>query len=627
MTITEEGHGIEMAGKRLSIVVNLIGRMEKGINGFNGIVEELKRLSEGDWEIVFVVDGIQWTSLPLYQMLFSLFPDSKYVVNEKECHLPAVLYNKGVESAAGEYITFFNLYTRETKKRIDMFLDFIDKNGNEDNLLYLRSDHDSPVFPSDQNRYGFLQIKNYYLLDDCFIRKECIDKLGKFNESPILQNEYDREFLLRASMYVSFVEIGNIFARTEKKIIYKEYMKVPNDITKRYLVRCNRPAFPNTTDEEINQDFVNDLNSSDYRKIAKYCKVLPQCNLPYHNKYKILILGGYWEYHHNQICFLDYLENLVGKGFATYYTAFDFSANEEDMDGNDLVIFTRCRSDRMLELIDYCRKKEIATIYMIDDNWMSIAKDYPAQGAIFVPGNPNYDNFIDAIGKCRTTWLFSDKLMEDLDGYARDFTKFRISVEPRIFETENRREKSDMLYIGFAGSLRWDDTAFRALARVANKYKNIKVVLVGNISPEQERLFRNQESIIKFGFMSYFMYARCVSELSPDLLIAPLSFTRTDASKCYNKYIESGIVQAACLYSKVEPYTQVVTEGVNGFFVDDEDENTWFSKLEEIVKDIPKLRNVQENVYRDIIENHTVEAVLVEFVEKIISVVEEKNDV
>lgn len=610
-----------MQKRKISIILSLIGRTELLINEFARIVQELQSLKES-YEVIIVSDGPHWQSLPMYQMLFTILPNTICVISENEMHLPAVLYNRGIRKATGKYLLFCNLHTEKIEYRIKLFNDWIENNGDTKDLLYIRSNNAS-IFPSDQNRYGFLQNENFYSLDDIFIKKDRISQIGLFNESPILQEHFDREFLIRASRNLNFTEIGLIQRNSKSNNEFIFRYNIPLNIIKRYIARCGISTLKGMSISAIDQSFVNDLKEDDYKKIKNYFTVVPQLDVPYTKKYKILILGGYWDFHHIQICFLNYLEHLAGKGFSTYYTAFEFSSTPEDIDGNDLVIFTRCRSDNMLSLINYCIKKNIPTIYMIDDNWMTIANDYPTKDSIFVPENPAYENFLEAVSKCKTTWVFTEKIIEDLDGYANHFTKFKISIEPNVFRTDNIRPKTNVLYVGFSGSLRYDDSAFRALARIANKHKNVCVILVGYLSPVQEKLFRNKENVIRAGFMSYPIYSKFMSKLNPDLLIAPLKDTRTDASKCCNKYIESAIVHAACVYSKVEPYTQVIKDGINGFFVENEDENSWFQKLDLILSDLPKLRKVQDTAYKDIITHYTVQSLIPDFTKKINSIVED----
>lgn len=182
--------------------------------------------------------------------------------------------------------------------------------------------------------------------------------------------------------------------------------------------------------------------------------------------------------------------------------------------------------------------------------------------------------------------------------------KFKISVDQRLFEVEKPRIRTDdTLYIGFSGSLRYDDSAFRALARYARRNGNVVVILVGILSDEQEALFKNVKTI-RVPFSSYKNYARKISMLAPDLLIAPLEDTHTMRSKCYNKYVESGIVGSACVYSHCQPYTDVICNGVNGYFVEDETQDGWYNTLQKfylIFQNLEMFRKISRKIFIKII--------------------------
>jgi glycosyltransferase involved in cell wall biosynthesis len=261
---------------------------------------------------------------------------------------------------------------------------------------------------------------------------------------------------------------------------------------------------------------------------------------------------------------------------------------------------------------------------MIDDNWFSVAKDYPDQGEIFVAGNENYDNFLEALNLCKTTWLFNDLLREDAIAYTRNVQKFTIAIDPRMFECKSPRNRTDNeILIGFSGSLRWSDCAFRALARVARRYKNVRLVLIGDLSPNQENLFKGL-SPIRLPKTSYVEYARNIARIGPDLLIAPLEKTHTDQSKCFNKFLENSIVGAAGIYSRTKPYIDVVIDGYNGFFVDNETDENWYIKLTEVLSDIPHLREVQRQAKKDVLERFTIKKLSGLFADKLVHVIEDE---
>ncbi len=608
---------------QLSVVLALFGQYENLIDEFDKKVNELELLGS-NIEIIIVSDGSEWTYSPLYQMLPLIIKSVKTVVLEDETHLPAILCNEGLKIATGEYILFTYLQGYNINTVVQLFLNAMPKDTN---VLCIRNSSANTlgVFPSSQNRYGFLQIDKFYMLDEIIIKTDIIKRMQGFNTIALLQKDFEREAMLRLSKDMDFEEIGIIERKKGdlKKYPFRLNFCNNQDLIDRYIIRNLRPAFIDISSDIINQNFANDLNVEDENLFFNFSGKKSDANLENGKKHKIMVLGGLWEYHHNQICFFNYFENLVGQGFCTYNTKFEYNVTENDIADYDLVIFSRCRSDNAIRLIEFCNKRNIPSIYMIDDNWITIANDLPKYGSIFVKGNSNYDNFIKAIENCKTTWLFNDILAKDIEPYARNITKFSISIEPKLFKPSSNKNDKYKIKIGFSGSLRSEDMAFKALSKLANEKKYLSIVLIGIVSESQRKLFEGCE-IEEVGFSSYGLYAKNISKIRPDLLIAPLSKTRTERSKCYNKYVESAIVHAACLFSKTEPYTYVINDGINGFFVEEDTENGWYKKLKSIVEDIDTLRNVQENAYNDVIQKYTVESLLPEFVNKIENIIEKE---
>ena|GEM_PF-2123464 len=606
---------------KLSVILALFGQYENLVDNFDKKIDELKSL-DSKTEIIIVADGNEWTYNPLFQMLPILLQRAKIIVTENETHLPAFLYNEGLKKVNSEYILFTHLYGENIYDICNIYYNTL---PHMSEVLYIRNESKNilGIFPSNQNRYGFAQIDRFYDLDTIITSLNVIKKINGFNPIPLLQKDFDRELILKLSKIRDFEEIGviNSHNKSFNNYPYNKTYCNKQDLIDRYIIRSSRPAFDFEPIDQLNQSFANDLNDIDETIFCSFTGRKANDKLKYNNKYKIMVLGGFWEYHHNQICFFNYFENIVGQGFCTYNTKFEYNINQYELLEYDIVIFSRCRSDNAVELIDFCNKNEITTIYMIDDNWITIANDLPVQGSIFVEGNPNYDNFMKAISKCKYTWLFNDYLAEDISPFVKKIFKFKISIESKLFlqnHTENCKIK-----IGFSGSLRSEDIAFRALARLAEENRNIIIVLIGIVSESQRNLFKNCV-VEEVGFSSYSLYAKNISKIHPDLLIAPLTRTRTEKSKCYNKYVESAIIHSACLFSKTQPYSDIIKEGYNGFFVDEETESGWYKKLKYIVSNIDLLRTVQDNAYNDVIRNHTVEALIPEFTTNLENIAKEE---
>jgi glycosyltransferase involved in cell wall biosynthesis len=334
---------------------------------------------------------------------------------------------------------------------------------------------------------------------------------------------------------------------------------------------------------------------------------------------RLTVISGYWEYHHNQLVFFNYLERMAGTGFATYKSLLEYDARVAQIDDSDLVIFTRCRSANALDLMRYCMLNSIQTLYFIDDNWFTVATDMPGYG-YFKPGNENYDNFVLALGLSNTVMTPSDYLADYIRPYTNSTIVFKPGLEPHLFKAQDARDKTEELLIGFAGSIRYDDNAFKALRDVAIDHKEIKLLIAGHISEEQRGILACV-NYINLPFQSYPVYAHTMANLRPDLLMAPLADNPTNNSKYFNKYLESSIVGAATVASKVVPYTEVIHDKINGFFVQDETAIGWRNTIEEAIDDVPKLRLVQERAYRDVIDNHSVDSNLQGFTNLIQSLV------
>ncbi len=611
-----------MMGKSslLTVIINVIGRKESSQNNLNRVIKELQNI-EDPIDIIMVFDGENWNNMPLVKSIRCIIPDAKMVFVEKETSVPSILYNKGITFVKTKYVTLFNLCTEHIADRISLFMSGIEKYSSKaDKILYLNSNADLDLYRKNQSLYGVLQIMNPFSLDDFVFDLEILKKY-KFNEVCFLQKKYEQELLLRIARNNSFTEIGRINTNS-KRIEYSKQFNISDRLMDAYIVRCGAFSLYKSNDE-ILSDFFVDLNEEDYCSIIKYMGNIPknEFDTEKNSKYRILILGGLWEYHHIQVVFLNYLEKMVGSGFATYSIGYDEKYKKQNLREYDLVILCRCRSENGIEIAEYCNANRIKCIYMLDDNWMSIANDYPKEGAIFVAGNPNYDNFLKMVSIADSVLYFNEKIKEDLQGYAKAFVKFRISINPEVFRSDKEYEKSGDLIIGYAGSLRYDSTAFKALAKVAKERKDIQILLVGSFSDEQIQLFDDAKVLI-FPFSSYSCYAELMSRMRPDLLIAPLENNRTSGSKCYNKYVESGVIGSACLFSRVEPYTEVVSDGKNGFFVDENTINGWYKKINEILDNRTELEMVKENVKKDIFDNHSVESVLPAFVEIIEHAVE-----
>lgn len=80
------------------------------------------------------------------------------------------------------------------------------------------------------------------------------------------------------------------------------------------------------------------------------------------------------------------------------------------------------------------------------------------------------------------------------------------------------------------------------------------------------------------------------------------------ACKYYNKYLEYSAIGAVGVYTNAEPYTQIVTDGVNGVLCDNTAE-AWCKAVERLINDPELLRSCAENSRRILEERFNTETV------------------
>lgn len=611
-----------MAPKKLSLVLLLLGKAHMQVQRLDAALRAIEAI-EKNVDIVIAADSLQWSTSPRMQMLEVRKPEYKIIYDEENGGLPARTMNLGLSQATGEYV-FFAKLSDPIADRVRVYLEqitilFKKKKNQQDEYdkgkaIFLLPQVQPPaVGPLEGNEYGWLMCEAVDAGAFC-VPRSVLTQIGHIDENPLLYLEIERWYALAVSGNSSLIRVAADEKLSASKLSssgearFLPHHAPPSDLAIRYAQYANGINAKKAPPEEIAQRFAKDLSAEDAR-IYEQLTGIRRCESE--TGRKILLVGGWWEYHHEQICFLNYLEKLQGSGLGTYRTCYENGLPFERMLDYDLVIFVRCRSESAIRSMKICRALHIRTVYMIDDNWLSIAKDYPAlYGKLFVPGNPNYELFLDALTLCDVTWLFNETLEKDMLPYTNKTVRFQISVERDGFKTEHIRERTnDKIYVGFSGSLRYSDEAFRALAAYARRHKNIQLVFMGILSEAQRSLFRNM-TVIEFGFMSYKQYAKHIARIAPDLLIAPLDDNHTNQSKCYNKYIESAVVGAACIFNNVEPYNAVVRDGENGFLLDGHTAEDWYQKLEEVLSNLPLLRNVQKAAYDDIIRHHTTDQLL-----------------
>jgi len=585
---------------RLTVVLSCFGDLSRTHPALESTINQLVA-SKNDITLIVTTDNAAFLETAAIKRIKNDFPDVMVLNLTKETHKPAAVANIAFSHINTPYVTF-----AWAGSHFDQLIaDFVKNPENAQPIYTIKSLVTSKnlLEPNPALIYGWLQCAKLYELSNMIVSKEALTTAGQFDESILLQKNFDWEWILRLAKSFTFTQLGTASGENElsfKSYPYNECYEFENDIIHRYVVR-NRPLNYQTSDLRHTE--------------AHFKKDLPH--------YRVTIIGGYWEYHHNQLAFFNYFDKLNGKGFATYKVLLDFSTQPKDVSGSDLVIITRSRQPQILKILDVCEKENIPTLYMIDDNWLTIADDLPEiYGQLFVKGNPQFDTFIEAITRCTGVITYNQNLYTHICEYNQNVILFPLSIDLAYYKgkIDDNLHRPDEIVIGYAGSIRHDNTAFLALANVARRNDNVRVMLFGSFEADQIELFIGLRPII-LDYTAYPIYCQQMMQVSPDILLAPLIDNKTAKSKCPNKYIEAGAVFAAGIYSNMTPYNEVVTDGMDGLLVNENTQESWEEKMLLLIEDKKLLKKIKKQCHRKIRKHYSTDQLLKSFCQMITDVI------
>jgi len=559
--------------------------------------------------------------------------------------LPAVFFNQGAKAATGDFISFgwpgmdFEIWLASTRRFAEVVAAqpgaaFLaghpvcgDGRAVELRSWTLSGPDGIPGFQG-----GWLEMLDYVPMGCAIVSRDYFLSQGGFSCCPLMQRGFWWEFTIRVGRTI---QIDPLDAPPQVGLWSWWDFPLNNDlplsgdlVARRAVRRRGAPATVGVAADYGNvKPFSDDLPMAarqHLRRLLEHwipegavCPIPPDPLPPVAPSphldapLRVVVLGGLNEPAHNQLCFYNYFVLLEEQGVLTWRAIFDSAATHSDLDKADLVIFSRSRIEWTCRLMDYCVKQQIPTVYMLDDNWLSIAGEWPEYTSMFSPGAPPYENFMYCLLRANRVLTYNPVLAEDLRPYSQQLEVLSTNIDLTLFP---KREGADgkRPRVGYAGSLRREDSAFAALFDLACTRDDFDVFVMSGSIPDRLKALPHGRLVYHPYVFGYRRYAQTLCEARPDVLLGPLSGTRTDASKCPNKYLEITAAGAAGIYSRTAPYDRFIRDRCNGLLVDNE-VTQWKSAISELL-DNPQLRKgIVEAADRHVRAHFSTAAVLPEF--------------
>ena len=504
--------------------------------------------------------------------------------------------------------------------------------------------HQDDQFSSDYP-HAWLQMLDLVPMCNSMVRRDFLREIGGFTEAPTLQRMWWWEFCLRASRHrrIASIPMQPVPGPGWHQYAFATELATPVDQSLRQLMRLEAEALrvmPAREDELMAAATIATPSPSVLNAISPTWRALPEAlQSSLHallerngRPLNITIIGGVNEPAHNQLCFFNYFSLMREWAAVNWRTVLDELASADDVAGSDLVIFSRVRSENGVRLINACTERHIRTLYMLDDNWFWLGREWDEYAPLFTPGALPYENFLKMVRAADLTLTYREPLAEDLRPYAKRVVTLPTNVDLRAFQTSARAprprpavstqrqsgQQSRRQYkIGYVGSLRKNMVAFDALVSIARRRADVDIFVMSNALPDELAALPAGRVHFEPYRFNYADYAATVVAAAPDVLVAPVGHTRFEASKCPNKYLEITACGAAGVYSRAEPYLTYIDDGETGLFADDE-VGSWVAAIERLLDDETLRRAVTWRARAEVAANFDTTAVLPQFVSVLI---------
>ncbi len=162
--------------------------------------------------------------------------------------------------------------------------------------------------------------------------------------------------------------------------------------------------------------------------------------------------------------------------------------------------------------------------------------------------------------------------------------ELRWTREARKIYLHRNRKDEDVRIGYFSGSISHNKdfaTIIPALTIILNRYKNVKLYLVGYLDINSTFYRKFKKQIVQLPFVSRDKHYQNIAEV--DINLAPLEMTEFCQSKSELKFFEAGIIGIPTIAVKNQTFSEVIINGKNGLLSGDVDD--WINNMERLIDD------------------------------------------
>ncbi|MFM8896304.1 MAG: hypothetical protein ACKOE2_13280, partial [Actinomycetales bacterium] len=235
--------------------------------------------------------------------------------------------------------------------------------------------HQNDQFSSDYP-HAWLQMLDLVPMSNTMTRREVIRQVGGFTEAESLQRMWWWEFCLRVSRSrkIESIQLQPVPGPNWHQFSFSTLQAAPPEISLQKLMQLEAEARRMTParEDELNNLAGGIASLSALQAKSPSWRILPTLLQQSFHRFvaergrplEIMVVGGVNEPAHNQLCFFNYFAQMRSWRVLNWRAVLDERATAEDLEGCDLVIFSRVRSANGVALMRECTGRRIRTMYM-----------------------------------------------------------------------------------------------------------------------------------------------------------------------------------------------------------------------------------------------------------------------
>ncbi|MFC3799809.1 glycosyltransferase [Cohnella sp. GCM10012308] len=306
------------------------------------------------------------------------------------------------------------------------------------------------------------------------------------------------------------------------------------------------------------------------------------------------------------------LKALEGSGDVEFRFKESLQIENQDLAWADTVICIRGSESVDVQIIVESKRLGKYIIYFLDDDLLHI----PKSSASFL-----YYNNSEIRSQMMKLMASSDMLWTTNSNIARKYETFVKTSKTAIVNApamllgnvKERVRGTEKIRIGFAGSIDHSPYLQQQMSIVVEK---LLQVYSGKIQFEffgasPKFNFENDSCYYIPYENNHDSYREKLKERAWDIGLAPLPETEFHACKYFNKFLEYGAIEAAGIYSNVDPYRFVIRHNTNGLLINN-DPDSWIKGISKLIEDEELRNKIKRNAFEQLNSAFTSEHIAIE---------------